>query len=357
MQPARVVIIGYGLGGQVFHAPLVAATSGMVVAGIVTADPQRQQLARERFPHATIFASADELWPLADQFDLIVVTTPNRWHVPLGLAALGAGLSVVIDKPVALTEADFQLLIEASQQTGKPVIPFQNRRWDGDFLTLRQLIQQDWLGPIVRFESHFDRFRPVPKGAWRDEGDPADGGGLLYDLGSHLIDQAIQLFGVPAAVYAELPHRRPTSQVDDDSFVALHCAHGVIAHLYFSQIARIAGPRFVLRGQRGTFLKYGLDPQEDALARGYLPTTLPHWGEEPRDQWGRLLTERNGLVFDGPIQTLPGDYATFYAQVYAMLDKGTPPPVLLSEALQTQRVIQAAQQSHAAQRVVALPTV
>lgn len=344
MRTLRVAIIGFGLGGEVFHAPLVASTPGMTVAGIVTSDPERQRTARTAYPDASVFASADEIWAMPEQFDVVVVTAPNRWHAPLGTAALQAGLPVVIDKPLALTVQEVHDLIALSQETGKPVFPFQNRRWDGDFLTVRQLIQHDWLGPIARYESHFDRYRPTPKGAWRDDGAADSGGGLLYDLGSHLIDQALQLFGPPQTVYAELPSKRPTSQVDDDSFIALECSNGVTAHLYFSQVARIPGPRFCVRGLRGTYVKYGLDPQEDALRQGQRPS-MPHWGEDPRDQWGTLRTERDGIIFDGAIATFPGAYETFYRQVVAALNTGAPPPVTLTEAMLTQRVIEAAQQS------------
>jgi scyllo-inositol 2-dehydrogenase (NADP+) len=344
MTPIRVAIIGFGLGGEVFHAPLIAATSGMSVAGIVTTAPERQRKATEQYPQAIILQSADEVWAQPEHFDLVVVTTPNRWHAPFGLAALRVGLPVVIDKPLALSVPEARELLAASQAVQKPVIPFQNRRWDGDFLTVRQLMQDGWLGEIVRFESHFDRFRPTPKVAWREESDPAIGGGLLYDLGSHLIDQVIQLFGMPQTVYAELPNRRPGALVDDDSFVALTCAHDVIAHLYFSQIARIPGPRFVVRGLHGTYIKNGLDPQEAALQQGLRPG-MPHWGAEPRELWGTMHTERDGLAFESHIQTLPGAYEQFYQQVAEMLVYGTPAPVTMEQALLTQRVIEAAQHS------------
>lgn len=353
MRTLRVVIIGYGLGGAVFHAPLVAATAGMTVAGIVTTDPVRQQQAHERYPQAALLMSADEVWSQPGRFDVVVVTTPNRWHAPFGMAALRAGLPVVIDKPVALTVSEVQALIDLSQETAQPVIPFQNRRWDGDFLTIRQLIQNDRLGPITSFTSHFDRYRPAPQGKWRDDGDPATGGGLLYDLGSHLIDQATQLFGPPQTVYAEVRQVRPGTQVDDDGFVALTFASGVTAHLAFSQVARIADPRFTVRGLRGAYVKHGLDPQEAALQQGMRPG-MPHWGAESPEQWGRLLAEHDGLVYDGRIETLPGAYEAFYQQVYATLTDDTPPPVALAEALLTQRIIAAAQRSAREQQVMTM---
>src|SRR6266699_2755105 len=211
----RVAVIGFGLSGSVFHAPLVSSVAGMEVAAIVTSNPRRREHAHRDYP------DADELWRHPTRYDLVVVASPNRSHVPLGLAAMNAGLPVVIDKPLAASVADAEKLIETSQSTGQMLSVFQNRRWDNDFLTVRQLIAADLLGPITRFESRYERYRAVLRThAWREYPAPEEAGGLLYDLGSHLIDQAIQLFGQPVRVYAELEKRRPGAQVDDDTFVA-----------------------------------------------------------------------------------------------------------------------------------------
>ena len=350
----QVAIIGYGLAGAVFHAPLVAATPGMMVAAIVTNNPQRQQQAKRDFPDAAILASTEELWRDPSRYDLLVVATPNRAHVPLGIAALNAGLPVVIDKPLAASVADAEQLIEVSQRTGKLLTVFQNRRWDNDFLTLRQLLADDQLGPITRFESHFDRYRPVPRPeAWRENAAPEDAGGLLYDLGSHLIDQALVLFGKPVRVYAEVDQRRPGAVVDDDTFVALQFASGVRAHLGMSVVARIVGPRYRIMGLRGSYEKWGLDPQEEALRTGKRPGD-EGWGLEPRESWGRLSTDIAGLHFDGPVETLPGSYEHYYALVRDALTSGAPPPVYPADALASLRVIAAAQQSARDGRVVEL---
>ena len=208
----RVAIIGYGLSGVVFHAPLIAATPGMTVAAIVTNSPERQERARRDFPMATILPKADDLWEEAALYDLVVVAAPNRVHVSLGMAAMNAGLPVVIDKPLAASAADAEQLIATSSSSGKLFSVFQNRRWDNDFLTIRQLLSADLdlLGPITRFESRFERYRAAPRAhAWRELPDPEEAGGLLYDLGSHLIDQALLLFGKPTRVYAEVEKRRP----------------------------------------------------------------------------------------------------------------------------------------------------
>ncbi|GLV58953.1 oxidoreductase [Dictyobacter sp. S3.2.2.5] len=350
----RVAIIGYGLAGSVFHAPLVDATPGMQVAAIVTGNKERQQSAQKRYPNAKILRSVDDLWQSASSYDLAVVATSNNMHVPLGVAALRAGLPVVVDKPMAATASEARKLLEASHETGQLLTVFQNRRWDNDFLTVRKILDANLLGPITRFESRFERYRPAPRqGAWRESADPQAAGGQLYDLGSHLIDQALYLFGKPERIYAEMFQRRPGAQVDDDSFVALQFPGGVIAHLWMSQVARISGQRMRVSGLNGTFEKWGLDPQEDALRAGKRPGD-PAWGQEPRELWGHLSTNMSegGVHFDGPVETLPGAYENYYAGMRDAITKGAPLPVDPNSALEVIRVIEAAQISAREQRSV-----
>lgn len=346
-KPLRVAIVGYGLAGAVFHAPLVASTPGMIVAAIVTSDPERRIRALRDFPKVTLYAAVEELWRNAAQYDLVVIATPNRLHVPLGIAALNAGLPVVVDKPMAPSVAEGEKLIEASKQNGKLLTVFQNRRWDSDFRTVRSLLDADLdlLGSVTRFESRFERYRPVPKhDAWRELGEPEEAGGLLFDLGSHLIDQALVLFGNPSTVYAEVERRRVGVQVDDDTFVALQFAGGVRAHLWMSAVTRIPGPRMRISGLRGTYEKWGLDPQENALRDGMRPGH-PDWGREPREKWGHLSTDISGIHIDGPIEMLPGAYEQFYTFLRVALVMGGPPPVDPLEAIDALRVIEAAQES------------
>lgn len=346
-KPLRVALIGYGLAGAVFHAPLIASTQGMEVAAIVTSDPGRRIQALRDFPKVKLYAAVEELWRDAARYDLVVIATPNRLHVPLGIAALKAGLPVVVDKPMAASVAEAQKLIEASQKTGKLLTVFQNRRWDNDFRTVRSLLDADLdlLGIVTRFESRFERYRPVPRhDAWRELGGSEEAGGLLYDLGSHLIDQALVLFGKPTKVYAEIEKRRVGVQVDDDTFVALHFASGVRAHLWMSSVMRIPGPRMRISGLRGTYEKWGLDPQEDALRDGMRPGH-PDWGKEPREKWGHLSTDISGIHIDGPIEMLPGAYEQFYTFLRVALVMGGPPPVDPLEVIDVLHVIEAAQES------------
>lgn len=351
----RVAIIGYGLAGAVFHAPLIASTEGMTVSAIVTSKAERQQRARAAYPDASILESAEEIWRDAGSYDLVVVASPNRTHVALGMAAMQAGLPVVIDKPMAPSVAEAERLIATSRSTGKLLTVFQNRRWDGDFLTVRQLLaNKDMLGRVVRFESWYQRYRPLPRsGAWRELPDPGEAGGLLFDLGSHLVDQALLLFGRPLRVYAEIDRWRPGAQVDDDDFIALEFASGVRAHLWMGVLTRIPGPRLRITGLRGMYEKWGMDPQEDALTAGKRPGD-PNWGKEPRERWGHLSTDIGQLHFDGPVETLPGAYETFYALLRDALISGGAPPVDPADAVATLRVIEAARESSQQHRVVEL---
>lgn len=346
----RVALIGYGLAGAVFHGPLISSTPDMALATIVTGDPGRRARASSDHPDARLLGGADALWERAADHDLVVVATPNRSHVALGLAALEAGLPVVIDKPMAPTAEEARQLV--SEAAGRELLltVFQNRRWDGDFLTVRRLLSEDALGPIVRFESRFERWRPnVRAEAWRERRDPTEAGGLLFDLGSHLIDQAVVLFGTPRTVYAEVDHRRPSAEVDDDVFVALEHHEGVRSHLWMSVLAAIRGPRMRLLGLHAAFEKFGLDVQEQALSEGERPGD-PAWGRESPERWGRLST---GEV-ERTIETESGAYQEFYRGVAASLRNGAPPPVDPNDSVRGLEIIEAARESARAERVIAI---
>jgi predicted dehydrogenase len=323
----RAGIAGFGLAGEVFHAPLIDAVEGIEVAGVVTTDPERQARARARYPDAEVVYAVDDLW---DRIDLLVVAAPNRAHVPLGLAAVERGLPVVVDKPLAPSLTDAELLLS----TGGRITVFQNRRWDGDFLTLKGQIERRELGTVTRFESRFERFRPeVDASGWREFGDAAEGGGLLLDLGAHLVDQARVLFGPPLRVYAELDKRRPGTQVEDDVFVALEHDGGVRAHLWMSAVAPLHGPRFRVSGLERGFASDGLDPQEAQLAEGMQPRD-PGYGEV------------EGLE--------RGAYERFYEGVRDWLRDGAPAPVDPRDSLACMRVLEAARRSAESNSVIEL---
>jgi predicted dehydrogenase len=350
----RVALVGYGHAGAVFHAPLIATTPGLRLAAIVTSDRERAERAAHRYPAALILPSADEVWGAADRYDLAVIAAPNRVHVSLGLAALRAGLPVVIDKPLAPTVADACALIAAARSANRQLTVFHNARWSIPFLTIRRIIDSGVLGPIASYEARMERYRPSPRpGAWRERGAPEEAGGLLYDLGSHLIDQALLLFGRVTDVYAELEHRRPGTEVDDDSFVALRFAGGIRAHLWMSYVARLPGPAVRVAGLNGTFIKADPDPQESALQSGMRPCDS-NWGIEAREHWGRLVARVNGLEVDGLVESARGAYDQFYAQLRDALLGGGPLPVDPEDALRGLEVIGAAQASAREHRVVTM---
>ncbi|GHF36628.1 oxidoreductase [Streptomyces mashuensis] len=351
----RVGLIGYGLAGSAFHAPLVAATDGLALDTVVTSDPGRQAQARDRYPDVRVADTAEALLDRAGELDLVVIASPNRTHVPLARAALEAGLPVVVDKPLAATAAEARDLAALADRRGLLLSAFQNRRWDNDFLTVRRLVADGALGRVQRFESRFERWRPQPKGGWRESGDPAEIGGILYDLGSHLVDQALTLFGRATTVYAESDVRRPGAEADDDTFIALTHASGVRSHLWMSATAAQLGPRFRVLGTTAGYVKYGLDPQEAALREGLRPDGPHPWGEEPPGSWGRLGSGESPLTGGGePVPTVPGDYPAYYAAIAHSLRTGARPPVTAEEAAEALAVLEAARLSAAEGRTVHL---
>ncbi|WP_424530308.1 Gfo/Idh/MocA family oxidoreductase [Sphaerisporangium viridialbum] len=339
----KVGLAGYGPAGEFFHAPLIAATPGLRLVAVVTRDPERAARVGRDHPGARVVPSAESLLGL--DLDLVVVASPNRTHVPLATQALSAGLPVVVDKPLAATAAEALDLVRLARERGLMLTVFQNRRWDGDFRTLCKLD----LGEVHRFESRFERWRPVPKGGWRENGGPDELGGLLYDLGSHLVDQALRYLGPVTDVYAETDVRRAGVEADDDAFIALTHASGARSHLWMSAVAAQLGPRFRVLGSRAAYVKWGLDPQEERLRAGERPGG-PGWGAEEPERWGVLGADGDGR----PVETEPGAYQEFYAGVVAALRDGAPPPVDPVEVSAALAVLHAARTSAAERRVVPL---
>jgi predicted dehydrogenase len=346
----RAAIIGYGLAGRFFHAPLIAATEGLSVASVVTSSPEREAQVSREHPDAQILASAAELWERADGHDLVVVATPNDAHAPLAMEAIDRGLAVVVDKPLATTSGEAEVLIRRSELGSRLLTVFQNRRWDSDQLTLARLLEEDRLGTVLRYESRFERWRPVASDeSWRDTASPEQGGGQLLDLGSHLVDQALVLFGPVTHVYAEVDARRGASG-DDDAFLALRHASGVISHLRASAVTAAPGPRLRVLGTKAAFLLQDLDGQEDALRSGARPDEVPDWGSEPESRWGRLVSGDDSV----PVPSEHGDWPRFYALLRGALRDGDPAPVDPRDAVATLRVLEAARRSATSREVVSL---
>lgn len=323
---------------------------GLELASVVTSNEERASAARSAHPGADILPSAAELFSASAEHDLVIVAAPNRHHAPLGLAAMEAGLHVVIDKPLAVTSEDGRRLADAAAAHGVVASVFHNRRWDGDFMTLRRLASEQALGDLLRLESRFERWRPeVDTDKWREGGGPEDAGGVLFDLGPHVIDQALVLLGPARSVYAEVRTLRPGAEVDDDFFVALEHESGAHSHLWGTMLAAQPGPRLRALGTRAAYVRWGLDVQEEQLRAGGSPRDHG-FGEEPESAWGRLGADEHAE----PVPTATGRYVEFYEQMEQAIRAAGQPPVPLSAGVETLRVIEAARRSSAERAVVAL---
>lgn len=341
-----VALVGYGSSGEVLHAPLLKATSGLEITTITTSNTDRKRKAADEFPNATVVDSFEAaLKSQADKFELVVIASPNKWHAPQAKAALEAGKAVVVDKPFAVSSRECREIVDLANKQKKLLTVFHNRRWDNDFLTIQKLLKDGVLSDVVRFESRFERFRPLlDSKKWRENTGPDEGGGLLFDLGSHLIDQACLLFGTPNTVYCELDKRRAGVRADDDVFIALEFAGGVRAHLYANIASALPGPRFRVLAMNGGYEKYGLDPQEDALKKGIKPGDRK-WGLEDVSLSGKLAVQTNGKVKSEILVSERGCYESFYAACRDAIINKSAPPVNPEQAVRTISIIEHARQS------------
>lgn len=339
----RVGLAGYGLAGSVFHAPLIQSVEGLSLAAIVTSQDER---VKRDYPGVEVLPTFERLLERGD-IELIVVATPNVTHHDLARKALEAGRHVVVDKPFVIHADEADDLIELARRQHVVLSVFQNRRWDNDFLTVRSLLASGLLGEINTYECHYDRFRPQVITRWREE--PLPGSGTLYDLGAHLIDQALLLFGTPESVWADVRAQREGAQVDDYFHLVLgYGRRRVILHA--GSLVREEPPRFQLHGSKGSFIKYGLDPQEDQLKAGMRPGD-PRWGQDEPAMYGDLTMDVGELVVKGKINTLTGRYEAFYQGIVEAIAQGKPAPVTPEDARNTIRVIERAVESQQEQRV------
>jgi len=346
--PFRWALAGYGAGGRTFHQPLIGSAEGLELVAVVTGAPERQDQVRADLPGATPVASLAELADLGVKG--VTITTPTSTHAPLAHEALNLGLHVVVDKPFALTAADARDLVDHAARVGRVITPYQNRRWDSDLFTIKKLIADESLGTVHSFTSRIDRFRPV-KGSWHG-GTAAEGGGTLLDLGPHLVDQALHLFGPVVAVHAELRTIRPGAGAED--IIELHLSHasGVRSTLAAGMASAAPGTRFLVNGTRGGFIIDGFDVQEAQLKAGESPASLGDgWGVEPKSAWGRLYT---GESQSRTVPSERGRWDTFYPAVARAIAGEGPPPVDPRDAVATAVVLDAARQSSADRTVVEL---
>jgi predicted dehydrogenase len=334
-----VGLIGFGLAGRAFHAQVIRATPGLRLAAILQ---RHGNDTAEKYPDVPVVRSVAELLDIRD-IRLVVIATPNETHAPIARQCLEAGRDVVVDKPFATTLKEAAELVELARKCGRLITVYQNRRYDGDFQAIRQIVSDGALGRIVRFETNYDRFRPDLKpGAWRERVGP--GSGILFDIAPHLIDHVLVLFGLPEAVTADVRLERTVAVVDDAFDVMLHYAAGMRAVLRSTMLAAVPRPRFVLHGTRGSFFKQTFDPQEINLRRGYIPENGA-WGAEPQEDWGVLTTMENDVVTKRSVPSSTSDYRDYYANVRdAILSRATL-EVTPEYALEVMRVLEMAQES------------
>ncbi|KWC38956.1 oxidoreductase [Burkholderia ubonensis] len=338
----RIGLMGFGFAGATFHAPVIAASGRTQVAAITTGQPDR---ARAAYPDARIVADLDALLAL-DDIECVVIATPNDTHFPLARQVLDAGRHVVVDKPVTLTSDEALALARLANARSRVFAPFHNRRWDGDFLTVRRIVESGELGRITCVTSHFDRFRPQVRVRWREEA--ARGGGLLLDLGPHLIDQALALFGLPDTVSATVKTRRDNGSAPDFVHVQLGYPDKDVA-LHASALSAIEPARFTLHGTRGSYQKFGLDTQEDQLKAGLTPDDVEFGGGNPP---GVLRVLDGDVETERPVPTLDGQYAEFYRALAASIREGAPFPVTPQDAVDVMTIIElAAQSEHEGRRL------
>jgi len=334
--PIRTAVVGFGISGKVFHAPLIAANPEYSLDVIVTAQPARAAEAARLYPQAQIVATAEELFALSANLDLVILGTPPHTHFGLAATAIAHGLHVVVDKPFVPTSALGEELVNRADDAGVQLTVFQNRRWDADFLTLQKVLASGALGQVTSFESRFEWWRPEGFGNWRDTVSLAEGGGILHDLGAHLIDQAIQLFGPVERSYGETANRGPhPDAADTEAFVSLLHASGVRSRLWMNGMAAQAGARFHVLGSKAGYTTWGLDGQEPALAAG-IPPSDPAYGLDPQESWGLLGVD--GAT--SPVPAERGSYPEFYVQLAAALRGDGPLPVDPAGPLEVLKVIE-----------------
>ena len=339
MSELRVALVGYGMAGQEFHAPLIRQVDGLRVSHVVTSNAERAETARAENPGVRVVATADELWPLTDEVDLVVLASPTGVHAAQAAEAVRRDTAVVVDKPFTVTGADAREVAALAASRGVLLTVFQNRRFYPDHTTARAVLSSGALGEVVRYEARYERWRPVPKERWREQSTSEEGGGVLMDLQPHVVDGALDLFGPAASVYAELAAL--TTVGDDVTFLAVHHVSGVVSHLGATSLAGAPGPRTRLLGREATYLVADVDGD---------PTAYSAWLDKDDDHRGWLVRGEEAE----PVPKAPGEPADFYTGVRDTLLTGAAPPVLAEEAVAVIEVLDAARRSARDNVVVSL---
>lgn len=345
-KPINTALLSYGMSGEIFHAPLLAAHSGFVLTHVLQ---RRTSTAARHYPEVDVVSNIDDIIS-NEAIELVVVNTPNESHYDFTVRMLEAGKHVIVEKPFTVTAEEADRLITLAKQRQRVLSVFQNRRWDGDFLTVQKVLHAQLIGTLVEFELHYDRFRNyIEANTWKEEAAP--GTGILYNLGSHMLDQVIVLFGMPRELNARLGIQRPGGRVDDfyDIWLQYDGFHAIVKSSY---LVRASMPRYIMHGTAGSFVKFGIDPQEQALKERAMPGA-PGWGQEPESLWGRLNTSVDGLHVSGSVETLPGNYLAYYENVYHAIRNGAELAVKPEQARDVIRLIEACVESN--RKRIAIP--
>lgn len=342
----KTAMIGFGVSGRCFHAPFLHISPKYELTAVVE---RHGEESKKQYPSIRLCRTADEVMD-DPGIDLIVITTPNESHLPLARQALLAGKHVVLEKPFTIHSGDALQLIALAESRRRVISPYQNRRYVSDYRTVREIVQGQLLGDIVECEIHYDRYRPqLRPGAWREKDIP--GSGILYDLGAHLIDQALHLFGPPRTITADVRRQRPGIQADD--YFDIRLDYGWLrVILEAGMLVREMGPRYMLHGMKGSFIKWGDDPQEALLRTGVMPGT-PDWGKEPEEIWGLLHTEKDGSVIRKKYPSATGNFGAYYDDLYDAIINGSPLKVRPEDGYNIIKLIELALQSSREKRTVA----
>jgi len=346
IKPVNTALLSYGMSGEVFHAPLLMANSQFNLSSVVQ---RKSDSAQKHYPSIKVIRTVDEVFQ-DSSIELVIVNTPNETHFPFAVKALEAGKHVVVEKPFTVTIKEANELIELSKKKNKILTAFQNRRLDGDFLTLKKVIDEKLVGKMVEFEAHYDRFRNyIEPNTWKE--DEGVGKGILYNLGSHMLDQALVLFGMPDEVDARVGIQRPGGRVDDFYDIRLQYKELNVI-IKSSYLVREQGPRYILHGTQGSFItNSGIDPQEQALKEKKIPGSIG-WGTHDQESWGKINSTINGLHIEGKIETIPGNYMAFYQNLYEVIREGKPLDVKPEQARDVIILIEAAYESNRLHRAV-----
>lgn len=345
----NIGLIGFGMAGQIFHAPYIEAVDGLNLTAVQTSNAANIELAKRKYPSAKIVSETSAL--LADdEIDLIFVGTPTHTHFELAKQVLEAGKHAVVEKPFVVSSREGFELNALAEARGLLLSVHQNRRWDSDFLTVRKIVEKQMLGRLVEAEIHYDRYRPAFRGnTWKEKKLP--GTGVLYDLGSHLIDQAQTLCGLPEAVTADIRTQRIGGEIADNFEVILHYADLKLT-LKAGMLVRESLPHYILLGEKGSFIKYGMDVQEEDLNAGKTPLNEKNWGVEPKNLWGKINTEFDGVHLIGKVESETGNYRNFFENVRDAVLQNAPLIVTATQGANTIKIVEAAVKSHKERRTI-----